>query len=193
MTGRPTGSGFVATTALGNGDNNWWVATLDAIDAHDRRGAQHRAAQDPAQLPAHLARRPDGRLYRRADERFRARSAATSGRCRSRAASRSTRPGRDKATVTSLTWTRGGLARDPADGRRRADRDLRAGQGHASRCGRSRSSFAAGDGRVAFSGDGSVRSRRWCSDYEHAPAIYAGPRGALRKITTDNDGVDRRW
>ena len=29
----PDGTGFVATTALGNGDNNWWVATLDAIDA----------------------------------------------------------------------------------------------------------------------------------------------------------------
>ena len=28
----PDGSGFVATTALGNGDNNWWVATIDAID-----------------------------------------------------------------------------------------------------------------------------------------------------------------
>ena len=29
----PDGKGFVASTALGNGDDNWWVATIDAIDA----------------------------------------------------------------------------------------------------------------------------------------------------------------
>ncbi len=29
----PDGRGFVATTAKGNGDANWWVATIDAIDA----------------------------------------------------------------------------------------------------------------------------------------------------------------
>ena len=33
----PDGKGFAATAAKGNGDNNWWVATLDAIDA--RTGA----------------------------------------------------------------------------------------------------------------------------------------------------------
>lgn len=29
----PDGSGFVATAAKGNGDNNWWIATLDYVDA----------------------------------------------------------------------------------------------------------------------------------------------------------------
>ena len=29
----PDGRGFVATAAKGNGDNNWWVASLDYIDA----------------------------------------------------------------------------------------------------------------------------------------------------------------
>jgi len=29
----PDGKGFVATGAKGNGDNNWWIATLDYIDA----------------------------------------------------------------------------------------------------------------------------------------------------------------
>jgi dipeptidyl aminopeptidase/acylaminoacyl peptidase len=28
----PDGAGFVATAAKGNGDNNWWVAELDAVD-----------------------------------------------------------------------------------------------------------------------------------------------------------------
>ncbi|MDB5793293.1 MAG: family peptidase [Massilia sp.] len=31
--GRTDGKGFVATGAKGNGDNNWWVATLGHIDA----------------------------------------------------------------------------------------------------------------------------------------------------------------
>src|SRR4029079_10463222 len=28
----PNGSGFVTTSARGNGDNNWWIATIDRID-----------------------------------------------------------------------------------------------------------------------------------------------------------------
>jgi len=35
---RPDGSGFVATAAPGNGDNNWWIAKLYAFDA--RSGAR---------------------------------------------------------------------------------------------------------------------------------------------------------
>ena len=30
----PDGKGFAATSARGNGDNNWWIATLDYIDAN---------------------------------------------------------------------------------------------------------------------------------------------------------------
>ena len=29
---RPDGRGFVATAAQGNGDNNWWIAKLVAVD-----------------------------------------------------------------------------------------------------------------------------------------------------------------
>src|SRR5579884_1976156 len=29
----PDGSGFVVTSALGNGDDNWWIAELDHVDA----------------------------------------------------------------------------------------------------------------------------------------------------------------
>jgi dipeptidyl aminopeptidase/acylaminoacyl peptidase len=31
----PDGRGFVVTSAQGNGDNNWWIATLDRIDIGD--------------------------------------------------------------------------------------------------------------------------------------------------------------
>ncbi len=33
----PDGKGFVATAAKGNGDNNWWIASLDYIDAKGLR------------------------------------------------------------------------------------------------------------------------------------------------------------
>ena len=44
----PDGRGFVASTALGNGDDNWWVATLDAIDA--TTGAVRQIAKPTTQL-----------------------------------------------------------------------------------------------------------------------------------------------
>jgi dipeptidyl aminopeptidase/acylaminoacyl peptidase len=44
----PDGKGFVATTALGNGDDNWWVATLDAIDA--KTGAVREIAAPRTQM-----------------------------------------------------------------------------------------------------------------------------------------------
>src|SRR5581483_9483461 len=43
----PDGSGFVATAATGNGDNNWWVAKLDYIDA---AGAVRTIAAPPMQM-----------------------------------------------------------------------------------------------------------------------------------------------
>ena len=58
MTGCRTGSGFVATSARGNGDNNWWVATLDRIDAAN--GAVTRIAAPAMQLDFPRVS-PDGR------------------------------------------------------------------------------------------------------------------------------------
>ena len=54
----PDGMGFVATTALGNGDNNWWVATLDAIDAAS--GAVRNIARPGTQINAPRVS-PDGK------------------------------------------------------------------------------------------------------------------------------------
>ncbi|MGC8049958.1 TolB family protein, partial [Salmonella enterica] len=44
----PDSKGFVVTSALGNGDNNWWVATLDAVDA--KTGAVRTIAKPTTQL-----------------------------------------------------------------------------------------------------------------------------------------------
>ena len=180
----PDGTGFVATTALGNGDNNWWVATLDAIDA--ATGAVRPIAQPKTQINAPRVS-PDGKTI------------AYIGGLMSDFGSVGgdiwtvpfaggdpvdTTKG-EKASVTSLAWTKGGLRSTRLAG---PDMQIAApGAKGSNVLWAQPSSFAAGDGRAAYSADGATVATI-VSDYEHAPAIYAGPARSPRKITTDNDG-----
>ena len=180
----PDGTGFVATTALGNGDDNWWVATLDAIDA--TTGAVRPIARPKTQINAPRIS-PDGKTV------------AYIGGLMSDFGS----VGGDiwtvpfaggepvdmtkgeKATVTSLSWTKGGLRATRLMG---PDMQIAApGAKGTTMLWAQPSSFAAGDGRAAYSADGATIATV-VSDFEHAPAIYAGPARSPRKITTDNDG-----
>ena len=69
----PDGKGFVGTAAKGDGDNNWWLAELDAFDPakgvprSDRRGAVGEVSDGHA---AHVAGRQERRVRRRHHERF---------------------------------------------------------------------------------------------------------------------------
>ena len=54
----PDGKGFAATGAKGNGDNNWWIATLDYIDAGT--GALRVIAAPKMQMDAPVVA-PDGK------------------------------------------------------------------------------------------------------------------------------------
>ena len=180
----PDGTGFVATTALGNGDNNWWVATLDAIDA--TTGAVRPIAQPKTQINAPRVS-PDGKTI------------AYIGGLMSDFGSVGgdiwtvpfaggdpidTTKG-EKASVTSLAWTKGGLRATRLAG---PDMQIAApGAKGTSVLWAQPSSFAASDGRAAYSADGAMVATI-VSDFEHAPAIYAGPVRSPRKITTDNDG-----
>jgi len=181
----PDGAGFVATTALGNGDNNWWVATLDTIDA--ATGSVRNIARPNTQINAPRVS-PDGKTV------------AYIGGLMSDFGSvggdvwtvpfaggnpvDATRD--EKASVTSLAWTNGGLRTVRLMG---SDMQLAApGPKGTSVYWAQPSSFAAGDGRAAFNADGSVAATI-VSDFEHAPAIYAGPVKAPRKITGDNDAI----
>ena len=182
----PDSRGFVATTALGNGDNNWWVATLDAIDA--TTGTVRRIASPATQVNSPRVS-PDGR------------SVAYIGGLMSDFGSvggdiwtvpiaggtPSNRMPGYKATVTSFDWVAGGIRATTLSG---ADASiigfdpLKGGDVLWSRP----ASFAAGDGRVVYSADGRVAASV-VQDFEHAPAIYAGPVSAPRQITHDNDAV----
>jgi dipeptidyl aminopeptidase/acylaminoacyl peptidase len=179
----PDGTGFVATTALGNGDNNWWVATLDAIDA--TTGAVRPIARPKTQINAPRIS-PYGKTV------------AYIGGLMSDFGSVGgdiwTVPfaggepvdmtKSEKATVTSLNWTKGGLRATRLMG---PDMQIAApGAKGTTLLWAQPSSFAAGDGRAAYSADGATVATV-VSDYEHAPAIYAGPARGPRKITTDND------
>lgn len=182
----PDGRGFVATTALGNGDNNWWVATLDRIDA--TTGAVTSIAKPATQLNFPRVS-PDGR------------SVAYIGGLMSDNGSvggdiwtvplaggtpKDITPG-VPMTFTSLAWTKAGLRAVALAGDKMQIMALPPGKVMA--FGFSQPvSLAAGDGRVAFSADGS-RSATVAQDFTHAPAIWAGQVLTPVQITHDNDAA----
>jgi dipeptidyl aminopeptidase/acylaminoacyl peptidase len=182
----PDGAGFVATSALGNGDNNWWVAELDAIDA--ATGRVRRIAAPKMQIDAPRVS-PDGR------------SVAFIGGLMSDFGSvggdvyvvpfaggepRDLTPGY-KGSFTSLLWGRAGLAGSVLSGDRMAIVPLDAVRGPGQPAWSAPMSIAAGDAKYARSADGRAVAFV-AQDYESPPAIYAGALSAPRRATRDNDG-----
>ncbi len=182
----PDGRGFVVTSALGNGDNNWWVATLDAVDA--TTGAVRTIAKPSTQLNMPRVS-PDGRTIAYIGGLM-SDFGAIGGDVWTVPLAGGVPVNRTagaKATVTSLDWTQGGLraVRLHSDAAEIATLDA---AGKTSVTWSRPASFAAGDGRVAYSADGSVMAAA-VQDFTHAPAIFAGPIAAPRQITHDNDAL----
>ena len=182
----PDSTGFVVTSALGNGDNNWWVATLDAVDAGT--GAVRNIAKPSTQINAPRVS-ADGR------------NVAYIGGLMSDFGSvggdiwsvplaggePANMTKRADFTVTSLDATTGGLRGTTLRGSE-ATLFVNAGD-RANGIGWSRAaSFAAGDGKAAWSADGRTVAMV-VQDYTHAPAIFAGPSNAPVQITHDNDAA----
>jgi dipeptidyl aminopeptidase/acylaminoacyl peptidase len=182
----PDGRGFVATSARGNGDNNWWVAELDAIDA--ATGAVRRIAAPPMQMDFPRVS-PDGRMV------------AFIGGLMSDfgsvggdvytvpfagGAPRDITPGY-RGSFTSLLWGRAGLIGSALTGDRNAIVPLDPARGAGGPLWSAPASIGAGGARFARSADGAAVAMA-SQDYEHAPAILAGPMAAPRQITHDNDG-----
>ena len=182
----PDGRGFVVTSALGNGDANWWVATLDAVDA--ATGAVRSIARPATQLNFPRVS-PDGRTV------------AYIGGLMSDFGS----VGGDVWTVplaggnprnitagqpvsyTSLNWTRGGLR--AASLRNEQMGAVALTPGAAPRTLFERPvGLNAGDGRIAWSADGQAMATV-VQDWTHPPAILAGPAAAPRALTHDNDAL----
>ena len=182
----PDGAGFVATSALGNGDDNWWVAELDAIDA--ATGAVRRIAAPKMQMNQPRVS-PDGRTV------------AFIGGLMSDFGSiggdiytvpiaggepRDLTPGY-RGSFTSLLWGRGGLAATALVGERVAIVPLDPSRGAGAPSWSAPAAIAAGDAKFARSADGRAVAFV-AQDWEHAPAIFAGPVTAPREVTHDNNG-----
>ncbi|HEX4738353.1 MAG TPA: prolyl oligopeptidase family serine peptidase, partial [Allosphingosinicella sp.] len=182
----PDGRGFVATSAVGNGDNNWWVAELDAIDG--ATGAVRRIAAPAMQMNMPKVS-PDGRTV------------AFIGGLMSDFGS----IGGDVYTVpiaggtprditpnyrgsfTSLLWGRAGLAGSALVGDRNAIVPLDPARGAGAPTWSAPMSIAAGAAKFARSADGASVAMV-AQDFEHPATIFAGPAAAPHPITHDNDG-----
>ena len=182
----PDSRGFVATTAIGNGDANWWVATLDAVDA--TTGAVRQIAKPATQINFPRVS-PDGKSVAYIGGLM-SDFGSVGGDIHTVAIGGGTPSDRMpgyKATVTSFDWVSSGIRATTLSG---ADTSIigfdpaKGGDVLWSRP----ATFSAGDGRAVYSADGRTAAMV-VQDYEHAPAIYAGPVAAPRQITHDNDAL----
>jgi len=182
----PDGRTLVVTSALGNGDNNWWVATLDAVDA--QTGAVRPIAKPSTQLNMPRVS-PDGRTVAYIGGLM-SDFGSIGGDVWTVPLAGGTPTDVTKgypATFTSLHWTRGGL-------RAAALRNDQMGAVAITPGSAPRTLFempvslAAGDGRIAWNADGGSLATV-VQDFTRAPAIYAGSPTAPAKITHDNDAV----
>ena len=182
----PDGKSFVATTALGNGDDNWWTATIDAIDA--ATGTVRSIARPQTQIRFPRVS-PDGKTVAYVGGLM-SDYGSVGGDVWTVPVAGGTPIDRTpslKATITSLVWLKDGLRGTMLAG---ADAALVRidGKGAVTRLWSKPAGLMAGDGKATFSIDGRVAASV-VQDYEHAPAIYAGPAAALDQITRDNDAL----
>ncbi|MBE7218524.1 MAG: S9 family peptidase, partial [Caulobacteraceae bacterium] len=183
----PDGRGFAATSAKGDGDDNWWVAKLVAYTVD---GAPERVIAAP-KLQMNFPRvSPDGRqvifvgglmsdfgsvggdLY----------TVPLGG-----GEPRDITPG-FRGTFTSVSWT----GARPVATALIVDHDALAeidSAGGAPRIAWSQPvTLTAGDGRAVFSAD-SAQVAFVAQDYTHAPHVMVGPLSAPRAVTHDNDAL----
>jgi dipeptidyl aminopeptidase/acylaminoacyl peptidase len=183
----PDGKGFVATAAQGDGDNNWWIARLDAIDL--ATGALREIAAPKTQINAPRVS-PDGKtvafigglmsdfgpvggdLY----------TAPFAG-----GAPVNRTPG-FKGSFSSLAWNRSGLKGMALIGEASSLLSVDTRSWRLAPVWSRPASFAAGDGRVSISADGR-RAAAVVQDFAAAPRIEAGPIAALTPVTHDNDAL----
>jgi len=182
----PDGKGFVASTALGNGDDNWWVATIDAIDA--QTGAVRPIAKPSTQMRFPRVS-PDGKTVAYVGGLM-SDYGSVGGDVWTVPFAGGTPIDRTfnlKATITSLVWLKDGLRGTMLAG---ADAFLVRidGNGAVTALWSKPAGLMAGDAKAAFSLDGRAAASV-VQDYEHGSAVYAGPAATLGQITHDNDAL----
>ena len=182
----PDGKGFVVTSAKGNGDNNWWIATLGHVDADSGKLRVLAAPKMQMNMP-HVS--PDGRTVA-----FIGGLMSDFGSVGGDVYTVSIDGGTPADVTPGFAGTFNGIAwrgnqllasnlagADAAvvaiDPQARSSRVLWKGPVTAS---------ASRDGRFVFSADGKVAASVQ-EDFEHAPRIVAGRLPEMNAITHDND------
>jgi dipeptidyl aminopeptidase/acylaminoacyl peptidase len=182
----PDGRGFVVTSAKGNGDNNWWIATLGHVDAASGKLRVLAAPKMQMNMP-HVS--PDGKTVA-----FIGGLMSDFGSVGGDVYTVSMNGGEPVDVTPNFAGTFNGIAwrgqrlmasslagADAAvvaiDPLARSSRVLWKGPVTAS---------GARDGRFVFSADGKVAASVH-EDYEHAPRIVAGRLPEMNAITRDNE------
>ena len=183
----PDGRGFVATAAKGNGDNNWWVAKLEAIDLAS--GAARVIAAPKIQMNMPRVS-PDGRTVS-----FIGGLMSDFGSIGGDVYTVDFAGGEPSdvtpnyaGTFTSLVQRKDGLYATALIGDRMAVARLEPASHGVTILRATPTSISAGDGHVALSADGQVAALVE-QDFEVAPHILVGPISALAPITHDNDAL----
>jgi dipeptidyl aminopeptidase/acylaminoacyl peptidase len=183
----PDGRGFVTTSAPGNGDNNWWVATLDRVDLASGKISRIAAPKIQLNFPRVS---PDGRTVA-----FIGGLMSDFGVVGGDVYTVPTAGGTPKDltpgyrwTFTSLLWDRNGVAGSALINDRMAIVALNPERAEGRQLWSAPIAISAGNARFARSADGRTYAAV-TEDFEHAPAIFVGAPTAFRAVTHNND----RW
>ncbi len=173
----PDGRGFVATAAKGDGDNNWWIATLDRVDLASGTLTPITAPKDQLNYPRMS---PDGNAVAYIGGIMSDFGSvggdlwlvpATGG------AARNLTPG-FAGSFTSLMWRGNHLVATALVGDRMTILSVDPATGKTGTLWSAPATIRAGDANVALDARGD-RAAALIEDYAHAQDITAGPIGKL--------------
>lgn len=182
----PDGKGFVASDAVGDGDNNWWVAKIEAVDL--ATGAARTIAAPKTQI-GYPRVSADGRTVTYIGglmSDFPVFGGDLWAVPFAGGEPTDVTPG-FKGSFNSLQWRAGQLYATALVG----DRETLFAVGKDWRLKplwSDQASIAGGDGRLSLSADGRRAAAAW-QTFGLAPRIVAGPIGRLAPITHENDGL----
>jgi dipeptidyl aminopeptidase/acylaminoacyl peptidase len=182
----PDSKGFVVSEAKGDGDNNWWVARLAAVGL-DGRFREIAAPQVQIKNPRVS---PDGKMVAFVGGLM-SDFGPTGGDLWTVPFTGGTAvdstPGL-KGTLTALSWRKKALFATAIVGNQNAVMTLDPATGATKTLYSQAASFWAGESHLSLDRDGQTMAAM-IEDFTTAPHIVAGPLGAPRQITHDNDAA----
>ncbi|HWE47306.1 MAG TPA: S9 family peptidase [Caulobacteraceae bacterium] len=185
----PDGRGFVGTAAKGNGDNNWWVAKLEAFDLATGSARVIAAPKTQMMFPRVA---PDGKAVMFVGGLMSDFGSAGGDLYRvpiGGGEAVDLTPG-FKGTFTSIVWnTRAPIATALVGEKTEIIRlDAQTGKPEVLWSGPVSLFATVFNGRVSLNADAS-RVAAEVVDFEHPAALAAGPIGDMKRISHDNDAV----